>query len=103
MSDIDVTELKQKMDNGENFVFIDVREPHEYEQFNLGATLMPLSSFISYIPDLEEHKNDEIVVHCRSGARSGAVKQTLGQMGFTKVRNLLGGVLEWQRIFPENT
>ena len=100
MPDIDVSELKQKIDNGEPFIFIDVREQHEYDEFNLGATLMPLSSFISFIPDLEDHKNDEIVVHCRSGARSGAVKQTLEQMGFTKVRNLLGGVLEWQRVFP---
>ncbi|MFZ1706187.1 MAG: rhodanese-like domain-containing protein [Saprospiraceae bacterium] len=99
MNDIDVTELKQKLDNQENFVFIDVREQHEYDEYNLGATLMPLSQFPSYIPNLYNHKDDEIVVHCRSGARSGAVKQTLEQLGFTKVRNLLGGVMEWQRRF----
>ena len=101
MIDIDVSELKQKIDNGDSFIFIDVREPHEYDEFNLGATLMPLSRFIGFIPDLEDHKSDEIIVHCRSGARSGAVKQTLEQMGFTKVRNLLGGILEWQRVFPQ--
>jgi rhodanese-related sulfurtransferase len=99
MTDIDVTELKQKLDNQEEFIFIDVREPHEYQEFNLGAELMPLSQFVSFIPDLMDQKEKEIVVHCRSGARSGAVKQTLEQMGFTKVRNLLGGVLEWQRMF----
>lgn len=99
MSDIDVIELKDKLDNQEKFVFIDVREPHEYAEYNLGAELMPLSQFMNFLPQLESHKNDEIVVHCRSGARSGSVKQTLEQMGFTQVRNLIGGVLEWQRNF----
>ena len=99
MTDIDVIELKDKLDHKEDFIFIDVREPHEYVEFNLGATLMPLSQFVTFLPDLEDHKNEEIVVHCRSGARSGAVKQSLEQAGYTNVRNLLGGVLEWQRQF----
>jgi len=99
MTDIDVQELKQKLDAKEDFVFIDVREEHEYAEFNLGAKLMPLSNFVSFIPELLDYKDQEIVVHCRSGARSGAVKQSLEQQGFTKVRNLLGGVLEWQRLF----
>jgi rhodanese-related sulfurtransferase len=101
MTDIDVHELKQKLDAKEDFVFIDVREEHEYVEFNLGAKLMPLSNFVSFIPELLDYKDQEIVVHCRSGARSGAVKQSLEQQGFTKVRNLLGGVLEWQRSFSK--
>ncbi len=99
MEDITVEELKQKMDAGEPFVFIDVREPYEYEAFNLGATLIPLGELIGAISQLEPHKNEEIVIHCRSGARSGAAKITLSQLGFTKVRNLLGGVLEWQKVY----
>lgn len=99
MNDITVEELKQKMDAGEKFIFIDVREPYEYEEFNLGATLIPLGNLPAAIPDLMDHKNSEIILHCRSGARSGAAKITMAQLGFTNVRNLLGGVLEWQRVF----
>ena len=101
MTDINVSELKQRLDTGDkSFIFIDVREPYEYAEFNLGATLIPLST----IPEaasgqLADHKNDEIIVHCRSGARSGNAKAFLVQMGFTNVRNLEGGVLAWQREF----
>ena len=101
--DITVEELKTKMDNKESFVFIDVREPYEYEEFNLGADLIPLGNLPGAIPDLMEHKDKEIVIHCRSGARSGSDKITLSQMGFSNVRNLLSGVLEWQRVYGRNT
>lgn len=97
--DITVEELKQKMDAKEPFIFIDVREPHEYEEFNLGATLIPLGTLPSAIDDLKKHKDEEIIIHCRSGARSGTAKITMTQLGFTKVRNVLGGVLEWKRLF----
>ena len=100
MSEITVQELKKRLDAGDqSFVFIDVREPYEYQEFNLGAQLIPLGNIIDAIPGLEEHKNDEIVVHCRSGARSGQAKMIMMQMGFTNVRNLEGGVLAWQREF----
>ncbi len=99
MDDITVEELKQKIESGENFIFIDVREPHEYEEFNLNAKLIPLGTLPSAINDLLPHKDEEIVIHCRSGARSGSAKITLTQLGFTKVRNVLGGVLEWQRLY----
>ena len=100
MSDITVQELKKRLNSGDqSFVFIDVREPYEYAEFNLGAKLIPLSNIPNAIADLEEHKNDEIVVHCRSGARSGQAKMFMMQMGFTNVRNLEGGVLAWQREF----
>jgi rhodanese-related sulfurtransferase len=99
MNDITVEELKQKFDNKEKFVFIDVREPYEYEEFNLGAKLIPLGGLPAAIQELEPYKDEEIVIHCRSGARSGSAKTTLSLLGFTKVRNLLGGVLEWQRLY----
>ena len=101
MTDINVSELKKRLDTGDkSFIFIDVREPYEYAEFNLGAELIPLST----IPEaaagqLADHKNDEVIVHCRSGARSGNAKAFLVQMGFTNVRNLEGGVLAWQREF----
>lgn len=99
MEDITTEELKTKLDNNEDFVFLDVREPHEYEAFNLGAQLIPLGTLPSALNDLEMHREKEIIIHCRSGARSGNAKQYLTQMGYSKVRNLLGGVLRWQELY----
>ena len=94
--DITVQELKKRLDEGDkSFVFIDVREPHEYQAFNLGAELIPLGIIPVRLQDFESHKNDEIVVHCRSGARSGQAKDFMMANGFTNVRNLEGGVLAW--------
>ncbi|MCB0706530.1 MAG: rhodanese-like domain-containing protein [Saprospiraceae bacterium] len=94
--DIDVKELKTKLDAKETFIFIDVREPYEYEEFNLNAKLIPLGNLVAEIPSLRGSENEEIVVHCRSGQRSGIAQKVLMQSGFTNVRNLLGGVLAWQ-------
>lgn len=99
MKDIDVIELKEKMDRGDKFIFIDVREPFEYEMFNLGARLIPLGSFEAAIQELEAFKNEEIIIHCRSGKRSETAKQMMIARGFTNVRNLIGGVLDWQSKF----
>lgn len=99
MNDISVEELKQKIESGEEFIFIDVRETYEYEEFNLGAKNIPLSNLPAAITELMNNKSQEIVLHCRSGARSGSAKITMVQLGFTNVRNLLGGVLEWERVF----
>lgn len=97
--DITVQELKQKLDNKEDFLFIDVREQYEYDEFNIGAKLIPLGTISGALGDLEEHKNKEVVVHCRSGARSAGAQQFMQQAGFTNVRNLTGGVLAWQSAF----
>jgi rhodanese-related sulfurtransferase len=99
MQDITCEELKQKIDNGEKFVFIDVREPYEYQEFNLGAKLIPLGNLLGALNDLEPHREDEIIIHCRSGARSGNAVETLRQLGFKNVRNVLGGVLAWQKLY----
>ncbi|MEZ4883248.1 MAG: rhodanese-like domain-containing protein [Chitinophagales bacterium] len=99
MQDITVEELKSRMDKEENLFVIDVREPYEYEEYNIGAELIPLGALMNSIDDLEDYKNEEIVVHCRSGARSGQAKEMLKAVGFTKVRNLLGGMLKWQELY----
>ena len=98
--DITVQELKEKLNNNEEFIFIDVREKHEYEEFNLGAKLIPLGAFQGAIDDYSDHLNDEVVIHCRSGARSGMAQQLMQAAGFTNVRNLTGGVLAWQSTYP---
>jgi len=93
--DINVEELKTKIDAGEDFVFIDVREQYEYDEFNLKAQLIPLGNISNAIEDLEEHKAKEVIVHCRSGARSAMAQQLMREAGFQNVRNLTGGVLAW--------
>ncbi len=101
MEDITVEELKQRMDVGENINVFDVRELHEYEEFNIGATLIPLGTLPSKLEELSHLKNEEIILHCRSGSRSGNAKMYMLDNGFTKVRNLLGGVLAWKDKFGE--
>jgi rhodanese-related sulfurtransferase len=99
MADITCEELKERMDKGEKLTIIDVREPHEFEEFNIGAQLIPMGTFPSRINEFEGLKNEEIILHCRSGNRSGQVKMFMLDNGFTNVRNLLGGMLEWQSQF----
>ncbi len=89
---ITVEQLKAKQDAGEKFFLLDVREPHEYPIANL-ATAHPGRATP---PDGEiAHKNDEVIVHCRSGARSQKAALILQQNGFTNVSNVSGGILAW--------
>jgi rhodanese-related sulfurtransferase len=98
--DINVQELKKRLDEGDkSFLLIDVREAYEYADFNIGADLIPLGLIPLKLEDLAEHKDDEIVVHCRSGARSGQAKMIMMANGFKNVRNLEGGVLAWIDAF----
>jgi rhodanese-related sulfurtransferase len=97
MKNISVEELKSRMDAGEKLNIIDCREPHEYAEFNIGGTLIPLGRFQSFqLEELEELKNEEVIIHCRSGNRSGQACLILDTMGFTNTKNLTGGMLEWQ-------
>ncbi len=96
MKDITAQELKSKMDKGEEFFLLDVRQDFEHVMYNIGGTLIPLANLPSSIDEIEEHKDREVIVYCRSGMRSGTAKQILVQQGFKNVRNLLGGVLGWQ-------
>ncbi|MEP7268103.1 MAG: rhodanese-like domain-containing protein [Saprospiraceae bacterium] len=97
--DITVEELKAKLDSKEKFVFIDVREQYEYDEFNLGARLLPLGDLPYKLTEISDDTEAEIIVYCRSGARSGMAKSLLTNAGFSNVRNLMGGVLDWQEKF----
>lgn len=100
MTTITVEELKARMDAGEKLHLIDCREPNEYAEFNIGATLIPLGRFQSFqIDELEDLKNEEVIIHCRSGNRSGQACMLLDTMGFTNTKNVVGGMLEWQAKF----
>lgn len=97
MDDITVKELKERLANKESLHIIDVREQHEYDEFNIGATLIPLGEIPTRLDELTAFENEELIIHCRSGARSGKAKLYLQDKGFKKVRNLLGGMVEWQQ------
>jgi adenylyltransferase/sulfurtransferase len=92
---ITVEELKRKLDAREGIFVLDVREPHEYPIANLGAPLIPVGSIEARIGELAAQKNREVIVHCRSGARSQKAALALKQAGFTNVSNLAGGILAW--------
>ena len=98
MEDITVSELKERLDRGEKFHFIDVREEWEYEEDNLGADNIPLGELAHQLSQLEKIKEEEIVIHCRSGARSGNAKKFMVTNGFTQVRNVLGGILAFRAL-----
>src|SRR5262245_18622801 len=92
--EIDVLELKEKLDRGDAFVWISVREPHEYRIASIpGAKLIPLGQFPAHAGEFQP--NDEIVIHCKSGMRSGKACAFLRERGFTNVRNVVGGILAW--------
>jgi adenylyltransferase/sulfurtransferase len=92
--DIEPTEVKAKIDRGDRFVLIDVREPHEYQICNIPqAKLIPLGDLPKRVNEL--NSADEIVAHCKSGMRSAKAVDFLKQAGFKKVRNMKGGILAW--------
>jgi adenylyltransferase/sulfurtransferase len=92
--EIDVVELKQKIDRGDKFELIDVREPHEYRICNIpGAKLIPLGEFPKHLGEFDPAA--DIVIHCKSGMRSAKACAVLRQNGFQHVRNVVGGILAW--------
>ena len=92
--EIDPVEVKAKIDRGDRFVLIDVREPHEYQICNIPfAKLIPLGELPKRVNEL--NSADEIVAHCKSGMRSAKAVEFLKQAGFKKVRNMKGGILAW--------
>ena len=100
MKNITVDELKARMDNGETLNIIDVREPHEYAEYNIGAKLYPLGRIQNMdIEDLENLKNQELILHCKMGGRSMQACMILEQAGFTDVATVTGGMVAWKQNF----
>jgi sulfur-carrier protein adenylyltransferase/sulfurtransferase len=92
--DIDVKEVKAKLDRGDDFVLVDVREPHEWQIGRIeGAKLIPLGEVPKRMGELDP--GDEIVVHCKMGGRSAQAVEFLKQNGFKNARNMRGGILAW--------
>ncbi len=96
MEDITVEELKKRKVEAEKLTIIDVREDWEHQQNNIGGLNIPMGAIPMRLDELESMKDQEVIVYCRTGNRSGKIKQFLQQQGFDQVRNLLGGIEEYQ-------
>lgn len=92
---ISVEQYKARLDAGDKPFLLDVREPHEYAIVDIGAPLIPVGQLASRIGELAIPKDAEIVVHCKSGARSQRASLILKENGFTNVSNLAGGITAW--------
>jgi rhodanese-related sulfurtransferase len=100
MKNITVEELKAKLDSGETVHLIDCREPHEYAEANIGGKLVPLGKIQTMqIDELEDLRNEEVIIHCRSGQRSMMACLVLDSLGFTNTNNVAGGILAWQEKY----
>jgi sulfur-carrier protein adenylyltransferase/sulfurtransferase len=101
--EITVQELKGKLDRGDDVYVLDVREPNEYQICRIeGSTLIPLGELASRTAELD--RNREMVVHCKMGGRSAKAVALLQERGFTRARNLKGGILEWiDRVDPSQS
>jgi rhodanese-related sulfurtransferase len=100
MNIITVEELKKRMDAGEELHLVDVREPHENADFNIGGILLPLGMIRSMqVDEIEDLKDKEIILYCRSGNRSGQAALFLESLGFNNTKNLAGGMLAWVEKF----
>lgn len=97
---ISTDQLKERMDKNEALNLVDVREDHERVEFNIGGIHIPLGKIETMEIDPIEHlKNEEVICYCRAGGRSMRACMMLETMGFTNVKNLTGGMMEWQSKF----
>lgn len=102
MNTITVEEVKARLDAGEKLNIVDVREPHENAEFNIGGPLIPLGKIQAMqIEELEDFKDEELIIYCRSGKRSAQACMILDAAGFTNTKNLAGGMLDWQEKFSK--
>lgn len=100
MNTITAEEVKARLDAGEKLNIIDVREPVENADFNIGGLLLPLGKVQTMqVEDIEDLKDEEVIVYCRSGNRSGQACMILDTLGFKNTKNLVGGMLNWRETF----
>jgi rhodanese-related sulfurtransferase len=100
MNTITAEEVKARLDAGEKLHIVDVREPYENAEFNIGGLLLPLGKVQTMqVDDIEDLKDEEVIIYCRSGNRSGQACLILETMGFKNTKNLVGGMLNWKETF----
>ncbi len=93
MKEITVAELKKLKDSKANIQLIDVREEHELEICNIGGEHIAMGEVMDNLDKISKDK--QVIIHCRSGARSGAICQVLESSGYNNVYNLKGGLIAW--------
>ncbi len=98
MEDITVETLRDLLDEEQEITLIDVREDYEFDEDNLGGTLIPLGELQDRLQEIEALKDQDIYIHCRSGKRSDTAKRFLVSQGFSKVHNVLGGILAFREM-----
>ena len=102
MNTITTDQLKARLDAGEKLHLVDVREPHERTEFNIGGLHIPLGKIqLLELDEVEDIKNEEVIIYCRSGNRSGQAALILDQAGFTNTVNVVGGMLNWREKFDQ--
>ena len=97
MTEITVQELKEKKDAGEKFFLLDVCEHFEYLVSNLDGELISLGQLDVRLDEIKQHKDEEVIIMCRSGGRSARACEILEKNGFTNVFNLKGGITAWSK------
>ena len=97
-ADITCEEVAKRLEQGDKFHFIDVREEWEHEEQNIGATCHPLGDLPKLLDELNPIKNEEIIVHCKTGPRGNRAKKYLISQGFSNVRNMQGGITEFLEL-----
>ncbi|MBO6584914.1 MAG: rhodanese-like domain-containing protein [Gracilimonas sp.] len=95
MKEVTVQELKEKRESNEDFFLLDVREDVEYLVSNLDGEHIPLGQLENRMKEIEDKKNEEVIVMCRSGGRSSKAVSYLANNGFENVANLKGGMKAW--------
>ena len=99
IEEISVTELYDQMAAGTDLVLVDVREQNEYDYAHIdGAVLLPLSELMTRYTELNPHRDKLIVAHCHHGLRSAQAIGFLQSNGFTKLKNLAGGIDAWSQV-----
>lgn len=102
MTNITTQEVKERLDAGETLHLVDVRQPEETEEYNIGGIALPLGDIQNMQTESIDHlKEEEVICYCRSGKRSATAALFLEQVGFTNVKNLTGGMVEWREKFEE--
>lgn len=95
MHELTPAELKAMMDKKQDYQLIDVREPYEYENANIGAELIPMGEVLNNLDKISRTKT--VIIHCKSGGRSRTIIDILEkQHGFTNLYNLKGGITAWR-------
>ena len=101
MKSIDPIALQEKIDNADNFILIDVREPWEHDLFNIGGLLIPMNTVFENLDKIPA--DIPVIIYCQKGIRSGLVIQRLQQkFHYSNLINLAGGMDGWGKVFPGN-